>query len=96
MSKFLVVYFVFLLWIVGCAPTQPKLELVDGEIVEAPKGSIVFATIKMPDGSIERVEAKRWRLWKTSIAIMTEDKEFLTGMNNVVMICEHTKKEVSK
>ena len=94
MSKFLVVTLFSLLWIVGCTPDKPKL--VDGEIVKAPKGTIVIAMIKMPDGSIERVEAKRWRQYKTSIAIVTEDKEFLTGVNNVVLFCDHSKKEVSK
>lgn len=91
MVKFLVVTLFPLLCIVGRTPPQPKLGL--GEIVEAPKGTIVIAMIKMPDGSIERVEAKRWRQYRMSIAIETEDKEFLTDMNNVVMICEHTKKK---
>lgn len=88
MSKFLVVTLFSLLWIVGCSLTQP--------ICEVSKGTIVIAMIKMPDGSIERGEVKRWKQYNTSIAIETEDKEFLTGINNVVMICEHTKKEVSK
>ena len=94
MVKFLVVTLFPLLCIVGCTRPQPKLGW--GEIGEAPKGTIVIAMIKMPDGSIERVEAKRWRPYRMAIAIETEDKEFLTGMNNVVMISEHTKKEMSK
>ena len=79
---------VALLGVGGCNPdTYRRQKVIDGEIVYAPEGAVVEAIIKMPDGSIKRVEAKRWRLWKTSIAIETEDKEFLTGMNNVVMIC---------
>lgn len=79
-----------LLGVGGC---NPDIKVLDGEIVYAPEGAIVEAIIKMPDGSIKRVEAKRWRFWEASIAIETEDKDFLTGMNNVVMIWEHPKKK---
>ena len=62
----------------------------------APSGTVVEAIVRMPDGSIEKVKAIRWRLRKTSIAIETEDKEIMTSMDNVVMICEHPKREESK
>ena len=79
-----------LLGVGGCNPdTYRHLKVLDGEIAYAPEGAVVEAIIKMPDGSIEKVKVIRWRQCKTSIAIETEDKEFLTGMNNVVMICEH-------
>ena len=79
-----------LLGVGGCNPDTYRK---DGETMYAPDGVVVEAIIKMPDGSIKKVNAKRWRQYKNSIAIETEDKEFLTGMNNVVMICEHPKKE---
>ena len=79
----------------GCNPdTYRRLTTMDGEIVYAPEGAVVEAIIKMPDGSIKKVNAIRWRQWKTSIAIETDDnREFMTGMNNVVMICEHPPKK---
>ena len=79
-----------LLGVGGC---NPDIKVLDGEIVYAPEGAIVEAIIKMPDGSIKKVNAKRWRQYKNSIAIETDDKEFMTSMDNVVMICEHPKKE---
>jgi ribosomal protein S4E len=79
-----------LLGVDGC---NPDIKVLDGEIVYAPEGAIVEAIIKMPDGSIKKVNAKRWRQYKNSIAIETDDKEFMTSMDNVVMICEHPKKE---
>lgn len=86
-----------LLGVGGCDPdTYRRLKVMDGEIVYAPEGAVVEAIIKMPDGSIKKVNVKRWRQYKTSIAIETDDKEFMTGMNNVVMICEHPKQEESK
>ena len=88
---------VALLGVGGCNPdTYRRLKVMDGEIVYAPEGAIVEAFIKMPDGSIKKVNAKRWRQYKTSIAIESDDKEFMTGLNNVVMICEHMKQEESK
>ena len=79
-----------LLGVGGC---NPDIKVLDGEIVYAPDGAVVEAIIKMPDGSIKKVNAKRWRQYKNSIAIETDDKEFMTSMDNVVMICEHPKKE---
>ena len=79
-----------LLGVGGC---NPDIKVLDGEIVYAPDGEVVEAIIKMPDGSIKKVNAKRWRQYKNSIAIETDDKEFMTSMDNVVMICEHPKKE---
>ena len=67
-------------------------KVLDGEIVYAPEGAVVEAIIKMPDGSIKKVNAKRWRQYKNSIAIETDDKEFMTSIDNVVMTCEHPKK----
>ena len=75
-----------LLGVGGC---NPDIKVLDGEIVYAPEGAVVEAIIKMPDGSIKRVNVKRWRQYKNSIAIETDDKEFMTSMDNVVMICEH-------
>lgn len=89
MRKTISIAMLALLGLAGCN--------LDGVIAYAPEGgTVVEAIIKMPDGSIKRVEAKRWRMWGTSIAIDTGDKEFMTSMNNVVMICEHPKKEESK
>ena len=84
---------VALLGVGGC---NPDIKVLDGEIVYAPEGAVVEAIIKMPDGSIKKVNAKRWRQYKNSIAIETDDKEFMTSMDNVVMICEHLKQEESK
>ena len=83
-----------LLGVGGCNPdTYRNLKVLDGEIVYAPEGAVVEAIIKMPDGSIKKVNAKRWRQYKNSIAIETDDKEFMTSMDNVVMICEHPPKK---
>ena len=81
---------VALLGVGGCNPDTYRK---DGEIMYAPDGVVVEAIIKMPDGSIKKVNAKRWRQYKNSIAIETDDKEFMTSMDNVVMICEHPKKD---
>ena len=91
MKKWMAITTLTLLGIVGCNYDIYRRQEMKDEY--APSGTVVEAIIKMPDGSIEKVKAIRWRLRKTSIAIETEDKEFLTGMNNVVMICEHPKKE---
>ena len=82
-----------LLGVGGCNPdTYRRLKVMDGEIVYAPEGAVVEALIKMPDGSIKKVNVKRWRQYKNSIAIETDDKEFMTSIDNVVMTCEHPKK----
>ena len=82
-----------LLGVGGCNPdTYRRLKVMDGEIVYAPEGAVVEAIIKMPDGSIKKVNVKRWRQYKNSIAIETDDKEFMTSIDNVVMTCEHPKK----
>lgn len=90
MKKAVVIAIAALLGVGGCNPDR---KVLDGEIVYAPEGAIVEAIIKMPDGSIKKVNVKRWRQYKNSIAIETDDKEFMTSMDNVVMICEHPKKE---
>jgi len=83
----------FLLGMAGCN------QVLDTEIGYTPPGAIVEATIRMPDGKLEKVKVKRWRQWKgtDAIAIETEDsKEYLTSVNNVVMICEHPEQKESK
>lgn len=85
------------LLLAGCdCDKYRKHQLIDGGTIEAPEGAIVKALIKMPDGSLEKVNAKRWRQYNTSISIDTDDREFLTGVNNVVMIFNKPQKKESK
>ena len=97
MKKVIAIAAMSLLFLAGCdCDEYRKHKLIDGGTIEAPEGAIVKALIKMPDGSLEKVNAKRWRQYNTSISIDTDDREFLTGMNNVVMIFYKTQKKDGK
>ena len=94
MKKAVVIAIAALIGIVGCdSNTMP---MTNREIMYAPKEGKTEAIIKMPDGSITRIQPKRWRQRYSAIAIETDEREFYTGIENVVMIYEHQKQDEGK
>ena len=94
MKKAVVIAIAALIGIVGCdSNTMP---MTNREIMYAPEEGKTEAIIKMPDGSVTRIKPKRWRQRYSAIAIETDEREFYTGIENVVMIYEHQKKEEGK
>ena len=91
MKKAVVIAIAASLGFAGCdSNTMPGS---NGAIMYAPEEGKVEAIIKMPDGSVTRIKPKRWRQRYSAIAIEADEIEFYTGIENVVMIYEHLKKE---
>lgn len=91
MKKAVLIAIAAFLGIVGC--DSNTMQMSDREIMYAPEEGKVEAIIKMPDGSVTRIQPKRWRQRYSAIAIEADGIEFYTGIENVVMIYEHLKKE---